>query len=261
MALLKADDACIALLKRQLDPEKPATISRYILFLASRNRVTDALAELSQLWQSGTRDAAIGVAASLAALPDVSASDLEPVRTAVLQLAEPDDAPARLVMTAAMLEDHAGKYPEAMALYQRVVTAEPDNVVALNNLAFMEVVSEGASANSALERIHHALELAGPNDQLLDTEGVVLLRRGDAEAAADRFQQAWDQRPEPGYQVHLAWALVELGRFPAADEAFRQAADGSPPRLHPLEKPLDVAWRARLREASPPRPPRRNESG
>jgi tetratricopeptide (TPR) repeat protein len=247
LAFLQADDACLTLLKQQIDPKQPATLSRYILFLAGHQRVAEAMSELSQLWKSDARETAIGLAASLAALPDVSPSDLEPVRKPILQMAESAEAPVRLLLAAAALEDEAGDYEASIGLYRRVLAAEPDHVVALNNLAFIEAIFGSGELAAPLANIRHALDIAGPNDQLLDTEGVVLLRRGEAAAAAERFSAARDQRADAGYQVHLGWALVELGRLEEAAQAFEKAdAAKTPPRLHALEKPLDSAWRARL---------------
>jgi tetratricopeptide (TPR) repeat protein len=247
LTLLQADNECDALLKQALDPRQPETLARYALFLAAHNRVSDALAQLSELWKAGPRDATIATAAGLTGIPHVLPDDLQALRASVVKLAAADDAPARLLTAAAALEDHAGRHAAAIALYRRALAKAPDDVMVLNNLAFLESLVDGAPADACLELMRRALELAGPNDQFLDTEGVVLLRRGEAEAARERFQRAWDIRPETNYRVHLAWALTELGRFDEAAQAFGQAdAADSPPRLHPLERPFDAAWRRRL---------------
>ena len=250
--LFKAYDECDALLKQHVESKKPEALAKYALFLASRGRTAEAVPLLSQLWKSGARDSAASVAMAMTASPVVVPADLEAVRTAVLKLAERDDVTLPMLIAAAALEDHALHHAEAMDMYRRILAKSPDSVVALNNLAFLEAISDVKAADIALKRIRHAQELSGPNDQLLDTEGVVLLRKGDAEAARDCFEKAWGQRPEMNYQAHLGWTLTELGQFDAAADAFQKVdAAELPPRFHPLERPLDEAWRKQLRDKQP----------
>jgi tetratricopeptide (TPR) repeat protein len=249
LALLKATDKCEAVLQQQIDPKKPETVAKYALFLAAHERLPDALVQLSQLWKSGARDAAIYVATGMTSMKEVAPDDLKPLRSTVLKLAAPDDAPTRMLIAAATLEDHAGRHAEAISFYRRALLREPENVMALNNAAFLEAVSDFASDDGRLELVRRAIELVGPIDQLLDTEGVVLLRTGDALSALEKFQQAYEQRAEPNYLIHLAWALAELEQWDAAAEAYRKADASEPaPRLHPLEKLLDAAWRQRVHE-------------
>jgi thioredoxin-like negative regulator of GroEL len=137
-----------------------------------------------------------------------------------------------------------------MDLYRRIVAKAPNNVVALNNLAFLASVSSSAPEAAHLTAIERMLQTTGPVDQLLDTKGMLLLRSGDAESAANCFQEAWNQRGETTHLIHLAWAYSELGKTSDAQRLFRLADGTDPPvRLHPLERPLDAAWRIKAAAA------------
>lgn len=252
LSLLKDDETCDAILKSQVDKEKPETIARYSIFLSTHKRALEAIPYLSLLWKSGAREFASMVALSILNSPEVKPTDLEALRLSLLKLSQLEDTSLPLLTTAAALEDHAAHPAAAMGLYRLVLQRSPDNLLALNNLSFLEAIHADTVGDATLQRIRHALDLHGPIDQLIDSEGVILLRRGEAQAALERFQQAWEQQPETNYLVHQAWAFMELKQRDAAAELYRRvdAAD-SPPHLHPLEAKLDIAYRSQLFDNAP----------
>jgi len=63
---------------------------------------------------------------------------------------------------------------EAVAAYQEVLKLRADDVLALNNLAWLLAVRDGRG-EEALSLIERAIEVAGPDGGLLDTQGSGLL--------------------------------------------------------------------------------------
>jgi Tfp pilus assembly protein PilF len=67
--------------------------------------------------------------------------------------------------------------PEAEARYRAALAADPDNVVALNNLAW-QLAQEGRALDEAERLIRHAIELrAEPRATYADTLEVILRKR------------------------------------------------------------------------------------
>jgi putative PEP-CTERM system TPR-repeat lipoprotein len=102
----------------------------------------------------------------------------------------------------------------AKAGYRKVLDIDPDNVVALNNLAWL--LSEDKDPK-ALEYAEHAHRLAPFSPNVLDTLGWTLTRTGDAKRGAGLLRIA--ARLAPGnaeIRLHLAKALIESGDKTAA---------------------------------------------
>lgn len=97
----------------------------------------------------------------------------------------------------------------AAAGYQKVLEIEPDNVVALNNLAW--ILSEQKNPQG-LEYAERAHRLAPFNPGVLDTLGWALVRSGDAKRGVQLLRMASSLAPMQGdIRLHLAQALVDSG--------------------------------------------------
>jgi len=107
-----------------------------------------------------------------------------------------------------------GQRKPALEAYAAILEKQPENVVALNNLAWLYEKRDTAKALSYAEQAaHHAPE----NGAVLDTYGWMLLRRGHLEQAVRVLRHAAERIPEnPDVQYHLASALV---RFHEPEEA------------------------------------------
>jgi putative PEP-CTERM system TPR-repeat lipoprotein len=94
---------------------------------------------------------------------------------------------------------------EASARFSRVIKFEPDNVVALNNLAWL---LRNEDSNRALKYIERAAELEPKSAPIFDTLGVVLLQQNNIARALRVFQRAAKAHPDhPSIQYHLAITL------------------------------------------------------
>jgi len=98
----------------------------------------------------------------------------------------------------------------AVALYQAVIALQPDNVVALNNLAWSAGQLGDPKAIGYAER---AVRLAPDNAAALDTLGTLLVSKGDASKGVEYLKKATDLSPKRhDIRLNYAKALVKTGR-------------------------------------------------
>lgn len=156
------------------------------------------------------------------------------------------DSPDFLKLLTAMtaLRDLQGRYAEAQALYEEILKLDPDNVVALNNLAWLLAYTPSGNRDEALKLIERAIELRGPNPALLDTRGTIHLRKGDTAKALEDLKLASANAPTAAILFHLAQAYASAGKGSEAKDAMQRANDASarmmeqglsPGVPHPLE--------------------------
>jgi Tfp pilus assembly protein PilF len=145
---------------------------------------------------------------------------------------------ANLLVCLADLRDLQGRYLEAEKLYRQAVAADPRNVVALNNLAYL-LALQGNQSHEALKLLGEAIAVAGPTPELLDTRALVQLKLGQPQSAIKDLEDAIADSPLPPLCYHLAQAHHLARNAGAARAALRQAkalglqAD----QLHALERP------------------------
>ena len=122
--------------------------------------------------------------------------------------------PARMEL--GFIEAKAGNYPNAIAQWRKVVEAQPKNVVALNNLAYLLADHDG-KPDEALKYAQTAKELA-PNDVTVEgTLGWVFYQKGLYSLAVQHLQEAVNREGKKvtdGTAIrryHLAMAYHQMG--------------------------------------------------
>ena len=120
----------------------------------------------------------------------------------------PKDATFRIYLAERALGEK--NLRSAVALYQAVITLQPDNVVALNNLAWSAGQLGDPKAISYAER---AVRLAPENAAALDTLGTLLVSKGDASKGVEYLKKATDLAPKRhDIRLNYAKGLVKAGR-------------------------------------------------
>ncbi len=131
--------------------------------------------------------------------------------------AHPDAAAAWLLQGKIRLG--RGETDRAREDFARVLTFDPDNVQALNNLAWLLREQDTGQARKYAER---AVKLA-PGHITRDTLGVILLRLGENERAEQLLREAFGERPESvAVRFHLAEALAGLEKTLEARSLLRE---------------------------------------
>lgn len=138
----------------------------------------------------------------------------------------PDDVRAAL----ALGMDYAGRdwNDEAVTAYRRVLDADPDNYVALNNIAWV-YEKRGAEQDNerALNAATRAYRERSDLPAIADTYGWFLLQAGRGAEALEVLEEAAAASDDPEIAFHLAAALADQGRTSDAVTLLDRVLAGS----------------------------------
>jgi tetratricopeptide (TPR) repeat protein len=129
----------------------------------------------------------------------------------------------------AMLLQITGRFAESTPLYQQILTLQPDNVIAINNLAWILCEEQGKN-HQALELTQRGLEKAPDYIDLIDTRGVAYYRLGEFDKAVQDFSRCIKlYHPKTPSVVasyfHLGRALARLDRKGEAIENLKKTLE------------------------------------
>ena len=110
-----------------------------------------------------------------------------------------------------MLEASSGNKAAAIQSFRKVLETQPDNAIALNNLAYL-LVESGDQTEEPLRHAQRAVELDPKNPDFADTLGWVLFRRGVYPVAVTHLERAASMKPTAIRQYHLAMAYYKAGQ-------------------------------------------------
>jgi tetratricopeptide (TPR) repeat protein len=139
----------------------------------------------------------------------------------------PDSVPA--MESLAMLLMAMDKYLEAATIYSRILKLQPDNVVVINNLAWI-LCEEQGEYRQALDLALRGLSIAPDYVDLIDTCGVIYYRLGQYDKAVQCFKKcvnlfpAWEPSAVGSY-FYLGKALADLGQKTEAVKNLNKALE------------------------------------
>ncbi len=130
------------------------------------------------------------------------------------------------------------EFGRAQATYQAILHDDPQNIVALNNLAWI-LAPKLETASKAEQYIRQAIAISGPRGELLDTRARVRIAQGNLDEAVQDLHDALSETKTSLRYFHLAMAHLKQSKRSDALEAFRQAqAHGlSRALIHPIDLP------------------------
>ncbi|MBN2217593.1 MAG: tetratricopeptide repeat protein [Pirellulales bacterium] len=143
-----------------------------------------------------------------------------------------------LLLSLAELRSIQKHYDEAETLYRKVLEKDPENILALNNLAVF-LALRGLKLDESLEMINKTIELAGPAPTLLDSRAMIHLAKGESQKALDDLSMAIGDEPTGIRYFHQAQAFAAAGEKEKAAAAMREADSYGlkAEQLQPLERP------------------------
>jgi cellulose synthase operon protein C len=151
--------------------------------------------------------------------------------------AEPESIPLKLNLG----ELHALRqdFHVAEQVYRDVLKAEPKNLVALNNLAWI-LAPRSDCADQALKYADKAIELHGATGEMLDTRARILIAAGKYEQAISDLNDAIAQGQTPLRFFHMALAKLKMSKTDEAQRTFQDAkARGLDVKaIHPSDLPV-----------------------
>ncbi|MBL6955957.1 MAG: tetratricopeptide repeat protein [Chlorobium phaeobacteroides] len=141
---------------------------------------------------------------------------------------EIEDKPSWLLVqahiTLAMAYDRLQDQLKSISAYKDVLSLDPENALALNNLAYL-YAERGENLNEAIEYAKTAVESDPDNPVYLDTLGWLYYKTGEYGKAREYLEKALAKDPdEPEIYDHLAEIYRALGKETRAKE-FREKAD------------------------------------
>jgi len=124
--------------------------------------------------------------------------------------------------------DSMKRRTEARPLYEQVLKIQPDQAVALNNLAYL-LAEEGTELDAALTLAQRAKQKA-PNDPMIsDTLGWIYIKKGLANNALPIFTELTAKFPAVAtFHYHLAMAHSQRGDNVQAKRALEAALKANP---------------------------------
>ena len=128
----------------------------------------------------------------------------------------------------ALICDFLGKKKEAADSYNKVLALDPDNALALNNLAFM-TADAGTDLDQAMTWAERAKKGAPDNPDVSDTLGFVYYRKNLNGEALRIFRQLSQEHPQNAlFRFHLAMALLKQGDKQGARDEAAKALQSAP---------------------------------
>lgn len=204
---------------------------RPVLALAELFSVAHDFAGLRQLvadWHSrNPADARIALAAAeLLSLIEAEAAH-RAEEEFLRELLQRDPTSIRAMHLLAILTLTTGRGEESAQLNRRILDLDPNDVVAMNNLAWF-LCEEQQRHPEALDLASRGLTLAPNYSDLLDTRGVIYYRMGRHEEAIRDFaaciaQYSRDTRALTGTRFHLGRAYAALGRRQQAQDELTRS--------------------------------------
>jgi tetratricopeptide (TPR) repeat protein len=127
-----------------------------------------------------------------------------------------------------MIYEGTGKSPEAKPIWEQVLKIQPDNGLALNNLAFAKA-QEGVDLDQALTMSQKARQQMPNNPAVSDTLGWIYVKKNLSDDAVRIFKDLTTQVPDsPTFHYHYGVALLQKGDKPSAKKELEKALSDKP---------------------------------
>ena len=220
-----------------LSSQPPMAVFTLAKFLSRNGQVEQALALCEKTADTTTSALFAAGTVSVVSQGDVTPDQLRQVDEWIITALENKSESPTCLVALGDLRLLQRRFGEAEALYRTVLTKNDQNLVALNNLAWLLTHVEGRSAQ-ALDLINRAIELGGQQAALLDTRAMVYLAAGKASAALEDLREAYDGKDAAIGHLHLAIAhlMTDDTEMAAAALADAERCGLKSKSLHPLER-------------------------
>lgn len=186
---------------------------------------TLAITEYQNLMQKYPKD--VGLAVRLAEVHRKKGDT--PGAISVLTKSQEIDATNPVTsLTLAMLYEAEGQRDKSKTFYEKVLQKEPDNPLALNNLAFM-LAEQGSDLDQALTMVQRAKVKLPNNPEISDTLGLIYIKKNLSDSAIGIFQDLTSKHPERStFYYHLGMAQFQKGNKPTAIKSLQTALTKNP---------------------------------
>jgi tetratricopeptide (TPR) repeat protein len=133
-----------------------------------------------------------------------------------------------VLSTLALVLDASERWAEARQVYEVVLKLDPNNGVALNNLAFL-LSEHGGDLDDALTKAQRAKQLLPNLSEVSDTLGWIYLKKNLTDNAIDIFQDLVNKVPAQAvFRYHLGMAYSQKGDKTRALKELQDALKYNP---------------------------------
>lgn len=216
---------------QNLATRSPAMAFEYAKFLGLRRDPEQCFAKLNELYNSSTVNDVLGVALLVSRerrdkIGTKHDADVQHWLDAGLR--ENPDSIALLIVQAD-LYDLEKKYEDAAKIYRKLLANKDLNgirrAVVLNNLAFLVALAgpNAAGGSDPLALVQEAVDIMGPNSEILDTRAIVLIAQGKYKEAIADLRLAVTDNPTASKYYHKARAHFLANETNDAIEAWEKA--------------------------------------
>ncbi len=140
--------------------------------------------------------------------------------------AAPNDTNCLLAL--GMLISGTGKPEQAKPVYEQILKLQPDQPLALNNLAYIKA-EEGADLDQALTLAQRARQKAPNSSEIADTLGWIYIKKNLSEDAVRVFHDLVEKNPNNStFHYHFAMALLQKGDKLSAKKELEAAMRANP---------------------------------
>ena len=140
--------------------------------------------------------------------------------------AAPTDS--RPLLQLAVLLDGTGFSFQQKTAYEQVLRIEPDQPVALNNLAFIKA-EEGTDLDEVLTMVQRARQKMPNSVDILDTLGWIYIKKNLADDAVRTLRELNQAEPSrASFHLHYGMALLQKGDRPSARRELESAMKFNP---------------------------------
>lgn len=210
---------------------RPADVTAVLAAVQSRLEPQEAERVLREALSRATGDGALRAQCVLARFligtnDSAKHEEVRQLITTVRSTAAPGSyAYMDALLTHALWADRTGDAAEAAKTYEELLRADPTNVAALNNLAYLKLDRLNQAAE-ALPYAERAAELAPNNGSVLDTLGWAYLRNNELVRAESTLLEALRLEPENlAVLSHVAEMYLKTGRPVDARTTYNRMLD------------------------------------
>ncbi|HZT31253.1 MAG TPA: tetratricopeptide repeat protein [Bryobacteraceae bacterium] len=133
-----------------------------------------------------------------------------------------------VMSTLALALDGAGQKAAARQVYEQTLKLDPNNGIALNNLAFL-IAETGGDLDQALTYAQRAKQMMPNMYEVSDTLGWIYLKKNLSDNAVEIFRDLVQKQPTHStYRYHLGMALQQKGDKLGATRELQQALKDNP---------------------------------
>jgi tetratricopeptide (TPR) repeat protein len=195
----------------------------YAAQLADMGHADEALAQVKTLLKGGPEDREVYITLAQMNSRLKRWPDAEAALNKAEELSTRDEEKQYIVFLRGSTYERAKKYDEAEDQFRKVLSADPDNAMALNYLGYM-LADRGVKLDEALNLIKKAVEVDPANGAYLDSLGWAYFKMGKYELAEENLNKAVQRMAtDPTVQDHIGDLYQKTGRLRLAAAHWERA--------------------------------------